>query len=385
MDKIEIPFNKFYLTGNEESYISDSLKQNKISGANKYTKLSEKILEEKLNVQKVFLTPSCTAALEMVPLLLDLELGDEVIMPSFTFVSTANAFVLKGVIPVFVDIRPDNFNIDENKIEEAISEKTKAIMVVHYAGIACNMDEILKLAKKHNLFVIEDAAHAIGAKYKDKYLGTIGDLGTFSFHDTKNITCGEGGALLINNPKLNERSEIIREKGTNRNKFFRGEVDKYTWVDIGSSFLLSEITAAFLFAQLEKLEEINARRINIWERYLNGFKHLENNSLLQLPALTINSKHNAHIFYLVLRSLEERTRLIEYLKKNNISAYFHYVPLHNSPAGIKFGKTPHKLIYTENFSERILRIPLFVDLKNEEISFIIDKIASFFKNKTYEN
>lgn len=385
MEKFIIPFNKFHLTGKEESYISDSLKQEKLSGANKYTKLSEKFLEDNLKIEKVFLTPSCTAALEMTPLLLDLKPGDEVIMPSFTFVSTANAFVLRGVIPVFVEIHPQTFNIDENKIEESITDKTKAIMVVHYAGVACHMDKILEIAKKYNLYVIEDAAHAIGAKYKDKYLGTIGDLGTFSFHDTKNITCGEGGALLINNPNLIERSEIIREKGTNRNKFFRGEVDKYTWVDVGSSFLLSEVSAAFLFAQLENLEEINQGRIEIWNKYWEGLKKLEDSKLLNLPEVPDYATHNAHIFFLVLANLDVRSKLINFLKENGISSVFHYVPLHNSPAGLRYGKTLTKLTITEDLADRLLRLPLYFDLKNEEVSLIIEKINLFFEKKLYEN
>lgn len=385
MEKIIIPFNKFHLTGNEEKYISDSLTQEKLSGANKYTKLSERYLEENLSIQKVFLTPSCTAALEMAPLLLDLKIGEEVIMPSFTFVSTANAFVLRGVTPVFVDINPKTFNIDENKIEESITERTRAIMVVHYAGIACEMDRILEIAKKYNLYVIEDAAHAIGAKYKDKYLGTLGDLGTFSFHDTKNITCGEGGALLINNPELNERSEIIREKGTNRNKFFRGEVDKYTWVDVGSSFLLSEVSAAFLYAQLENLEDINKRRVEIWNHYLTGLRNLENKNLLSLPGVTEYASHNAHIFYLVLNNLDVRTRLISFLKENGISSVFHYVPLHNSPAGLKYGKTFSNLKITEEYADRLLRLPMYYDLKDSELDYILEKINTFFEEEIYEN
>lgn len=385
MEKLSIYFNKFHLTGNEEKYISDSIKQEKLSGANKYTKLCEKYLEDTLAIQKVFLTPSCTAALEMTPLLLDLKPGDEIIMPSFTFVSTSNAFVLRGIIPVFVDINPKTFNLDENKIEESISKNTRAIMVVHYAGIACDMDKILEIARKYKLFVIEDAAHAIGAKYKDRYLGTIGDLGTFSFHDTKNITCGEGGALLINNPKLNEKSEIIREKGTNRNKFFRGEVDKYTWIDIGSSFLLSEVSAAFLFAQLENLEKINKKRLQIWNTYYLGLKKLEDNNFLNLPFVPSYSQHNAHIFYLVLNSLSNRTKLINFLKENGISSVFHYVPLHNSPAGMKYGKAIGDLKFTEDLSDRLLRLPLYFDLKDSEVKSVIEKINYFFENKEYEN
>lgn len=385
MEKLNIPFNKFHLTGKEENYISDSLKQDKLSGANKYTKLCENLLEEKLKIQKVFLTPSCTAALEMIPLLLDLKPGDEVIMPSFTFVSTANAFVLRGVTPVFVDIRSEDFNLDENKIESSITEKTKAIMVVHYAGISCDMGKILSIAKKYNLFVIEDAAHAIGAKYKDRYLGTLGDLGTFSFHDTKNITCGEGGALLINNPELIEKSEIIREKGTNRNKFFRGEVDKYTWVDIGSSFLLSEVSAAFLYAQLEELENINEKRIKIWNKYYENFKNLNTEHQIVLPFVPDYATHNAHIFYLVLKNLDIRSRLITFLKENGISSVFHYVPLHNSPAGVKYGKTFTELPVTEDLSERLLRLPLYFDLSESEVKYILEKINLFFKEVSHEN
>ena len=381
MDKLIIPFHKFYLTGNEEKYISESLKQEKLSGANKFTKLSESWIEKKMNSEKVFLTPSCTASLEMTPLLLDLKPGDEVIMPSYTFVSTANAFALRGVVPVFTEIEKDTMNIDVIKIERCINKKTKAIMVVHYAGVACDMDEILKIAKKYNLFVIEDAAHAIGAKYKDRFLGTLGDLGCFSFHDTKNITCGEGGALLINNSNLIERSEIIREKGTNRNKFFRGEVDKYTWIEVGSSFLLSEISAAFLYAQLEKLFEINELRLKIWNKYFQELLFLEKLELLNLPFIPDYAFHNAHNFYLILKDLETRTKLINFLKSKNISSVFHYVPLHNSPAGKVFGKTPFDLPITEVYADRLIRLPLFTSMTNQEQEYVINNLKNFFETQ----
>lgn len=372
-----IPFNKFYLTGKELTYIKDSLKQSKICGDNKYTKLSERWLEENLKTKKAMLTPSCTSALEMSALLIGIKPGDEIIMPSFTFVSTANAFVLNGGIPVFVDIRPDTQNIDENLIEKAITEKTKAIVVVHYAGIACNMDKIMKLAKKHNLYVIEDAAHSILSKYNDTYLGTIGDIGTLSFHDTKNITCGEGGAILINNSDLIERAEIIREKGTNRSKFFRGQVDKYTWVDLGSSYLQSEMNAAFLLAQLENAKKINHKREKIWNTYYKALKPLAKKGLIKVPEMPEGTSQNGHLFYILLENQELRANLITHLKDNKISTVFHYVPLHNSPAGVKFSKTPFNMDHTEKTSDTLLRLPLYADLKISEAKRITKLINEF--------
>ena len=373
-----IPFNKFHIAGKELDYIKDAISQSKICGDNKYTKLCETWLTENLKTRKALLTPSCTAALEMAALLLGIKPGDEIIMPSFTFVSTANAFVLSGATPVFVDIDPQTQNITATEIEKAITASTKAIVIVHYAGIACDMAAILAVAKKHKIFVIEDAAHAIQAKYNDDYLGTLGDLATLSFHDTKNITCGEGGALLINNPELIERAEIIREKGTNRSKFFRGQVDKYTWVDIGSSYLQSELTAAFLFAQLEAASSINARRLTLWHHYYNNLAELAARKLIELPTVPNYAKPNGHLFYILLPDITSRQKLIDYLKSHNITASFHYVPLHSSPAGSKYGRYTAPLTNTDMIADRLVRLPLYTDLTPDEIDITTKLIAEFF-------
>ena len=334
-----IPFNKPPLTGSEEQYILESMKSSKISGDGEFTKKCHLWFEEKLNCKKVLLTTSCTHALEMAAILLDIKDGDEVIMPSYTFVSTANAFVLRGAKIVFVDIRPDTMNIDESKIEQAITDKTKVIVPVHYAGVACEMDTIMDIADRHNLFVVEDAAQGMMSSYKGKALGTIGHLGTFSFHETKNYTsAGEGGLLIVNDDKFIQRAEIIREKGTNRSLFFRGMVDKYSWVDLGSSYLMNDMSAAYLWGQLEKADEINKNRLNSWSVYYNGLKDLEEKGFIELPTIPNDCIHNVHMFYIKVKDLETRTKLLDYLKVNDILSVFHYVPLHSSPAGLKFAR-----------------------------------------------
>jgi dTDP-4-amino-4,6-dideoxygalactose transaminase len=372
-----IRYNKFFLTGKELFFIEDSLKNEKISGDGKYNKLCQEIIEKNYHVKKSFLTPSCTSALEMAALLIDVNPGDEIIMPSFTFVSTANAFVLRGAKPIFADISPETLNITPEEIKSKISKKTKAVVVVHYGGVSCDMEKIIEICKLNNLYLIEDAAHAIHAKYQESFLGSLGDIATFSFHDTKNITCGEGGAILINNDKLIERAEIIREKGTNRNKFFRGEVDKYTWVDIGSSYLLSEVSAAFLYAQLLEVENITNKRLSIWDTYNRQFQKLQDVHHVKLPSIPEYSTHNAHNFYLILNSLEERDNLINYLRSFNIYSVFHYVPLHNSPAGIKYSFETN-LPTTSKVSDTIIRLPLYPDLKIEDIHRIIKYTYEYF-------
>lgn len=377
-----LPFNKPPYTGNEDKYIKKALRSSKISGDGKFTKKCEQWFENKLKCNKVLLTTSCTHALEMAALLINIDHGDEVIMPSYTFVSTANAFVLRGAKIVFVDIRPDTMNIDERKIEQAITNKTKAIVPVHYAGVACEMDSIMNIAKEYNLFVIEDAAQGITSTYKGKSLGTIGHLGTFSFHETKNITsAGEGGLLIINDENFISRAEIIREKGTNRNSFFRGEVDKYSWVDIGSSYLMSDISAAYLWGQIKKIKDIQKNRLKNWDLYYNGLQNLEKKGLISLPIIPIESKHNAHMFYLKTKDLNERTELINYLKINNIYSVFHYVPLHSSEAGKKFSRFAHSNIFTTKESEKLIRLPLYYTLKKKDINKVLYFIKLFFKEK----
>ncbi|MEY4769146.1 MAG: dTDP-4-amino-4,6-dideoxygalactose transaminase, partial [Pseudomonadota bacterium] len=336
-----------------------------LSGDGFYTKQCHHWLENHLKTNKALLTHSCTAALEMAAILIDLQPGDEVIMPSYTFVSTANAFVLRGAIPVFIDIRSDTLNIDENKIAAAITEKTKAIVVVHYAGVACEMETILAIAKKYQLWVIEDAAQAILSTYFQRPLGSIGHLGCLSFHETKNIISGEGGALLINNPELIQRAEIIREKGTNRSQFFRGQVDKYTWCDLGSSYLPSELIAAFLAAQLEAAYEIHQRRLAIWQDYHQAFAELEQQQLIRRPIIPANCEHNAHMYYLLLADLATRSQFITHLKQQQILAVFHYVPLHTAPAGIRYGRADGELANTLNYSERLVRLPLWLGLESQ--------------------
>ena len=359
--------------------IKEAINNRKICGDGEFTKKCSNWMEKKFNSNKILLTTSGTSALEMAAILLDIKYGDEVIMPSYTFVSTADAFVMVGAKVVFVDINPKTMNIDENEIEKAITPKTKAIVVVHYAGISPDMDEIMKIAKEHNLKVVEDAAQGFMAKYKEKYLGTIGDLGCYSFHETKNYSMGEGGAISINDPKLIERAEIIREKGTNRNKFFRGEIDKYTWVDYGSSYLPSELNCAYLYPQLKKADEINNIRLSAWNYYANNLKELEEKGKIEIQYLPEYSKHNAHMFYIKTKNLEERTELIKYLKENGIQAVFHYIPLHTSPAGKKFGVFHGEDKYTTIESERLVRLPMYYELTRKDQDEVISKIKEFYK------
>lgn len=374
----KIPFNKPSFTGNELEYINDAiLNRWHISGDGLYTEKCQEFIEKKFDARKVLLTTSCTHALEMAFILTDLKPGDEVIMPSYTFVSCSNAVMLRGGKPVFVDIRNDTKNIDENLIEEKITKKTKAIIPVHYAGVSCEMDKIMDIAEKYNLYVIEDAAQGVDAKYKNKYLGTIGHFGCYSFHETKNVICGEGGALVINDQRFIERAEIIREKGTNRSKFFRGEIDKYTWVDIGSSYLPSDILAAFLFAQLEKLDEINEKRRLIHERYMKAFLPLAKEKIIELPFIPDYCTSNHHMFYILLESEKLRDELISLLNEKSITSVFHYVPLHSSPMGMKLGYKSGDLPVTENVSKRLLRLPFFKDMTVEEQDYIINNVVRY--------
>ncbi|MDG6777367.1 dTDP-4-amino-4,6-dideoxygalactose transaminase [Thiomicrorhabdus sp. zzn3] len=375
-----IQFNIPPVTGNEQQYVLKTLQSTKMSGDGFYGRMCQEWFEDALSTSKTLLTPSCTAALEMAALLIDIQPGDEVIMPSYTFVSTANAFALRGAKIVFVDIRPDTMNIDENLIEAAITSKTKAIVPVHYAGVGCEMDVIMEIADRHNLVVVEDAAQGMMSQYKGKPLGSIGHLGAFSFHETKNYTSGgEGGLLIVNDKRFSERAEIIREKGTNRSQFIRGQVDKYTWVDIGSSYLPSEFQAAFLWGQLEKAEEINANRLNTWGKYSEAFKNLEEQGLVDLPVVPKYCDHNAHMFYLKLKSIEERTDFIEHLKAKDISSVFHYIPLHSSPAGKKYSCFFGQDIYTTRESERLVRLPMFYGMSEEIVGKVIDGVVGYFK------
>jgi dTDP-4-amino-4,6-dideoxygalactose transaminase len=358
-----IPFNKPYMTGRELWYIAQAHTNGHLSGDGQFTKQCHAWLEAQTGTRKALLTHSCTAALEMAAMLADIQAGDEIIMPSYTFVSTANAFVLRGGVPVFVDIRPDTLNIDETLIEAAITPRTKAIVPVHYAGVACEMAVIMDIAQRHNLLVIEDAAQAVMATYQGKPLGTIGHFGAYSFHETKNIISGEGGALLINDARFAERAEIIREKGTNRSQFFRGQVDKYTWVDQGSSYLPGEVIAAFLWAQMQEAEQITQRRMAIWQGYHDAFADLETSGKLRRPIIPSNCQHNAHMYYILLESLEKRTEVIALLKAENINAVFHYVPLHSAPAGKKYARTHGELPHTLDLSDRLLRLPLWIGME----------------------
>ena len=377
-----IQFNIPPYVGKELEYIKEAMEKNhKICGDGPFTKKCSGWMENKFNVKKVLLTTSCTHATEMTAILTDIKEGDEVIAPSFTFVSTVNPFALRGAKIVFIDINPKTMNIDENLIEDAITEKTKAILPVHYAGVACNMDKIMEIAKKHNLIVIEDAAQGVMSEYKGKPLGTIGEYGCFSFHETKNYSMGEGGALLINNKENIEKAEIIREKGTNRSRFFRGQVDKYTWVDKGSSYLPSELNAAYLYAQLEKADIIYNDRMNTWNKYKELLQELENKNLIELQYIPEDCKHNAHMFYIKCKDLDERTRLIDFLKENNINAVFHYIPLHSAEAGLKFGRFHGEDKYTTKESERLLRLPLYYGLKEEDVEFTSSKIKEFYVKK----
>ena len=371
---MKIPFNKPYMTGKELWYISQAHANGHLAGDGEFTRRCNAWLENHIGCNKALLTHSCTAALEIAAILTDLQPGDEVIMPSYTFVSTANAFVLRGAVPVFVDIRSDTLNIDEARIKEAITDKTKAIVVVHYAGVACEMDAIMEIAGRHGLLVIEDDAQGMGSSYKGRPLGSIGHLAAVSFHETKNIISGEGGALLVNSAHFSERAEMIREKGTNRNQFFRGLVDKYTWVEIGSSYLPSELIAAFLWAQMEEADAITQRRLDIWNTYHQWFASLEDQGKIRRPVIPTDCKHNAHMYYLLLPDLEQRTAFIEALKVQGIGAVFHYIPLHDSPMGKKHGRTSGDLKNTRELSERLVRLPLWLGIE-EDLVGVIQKIV----------
>ncbi|PLY10514.1 MAG: dTDP-4-amino-4,6-dideoxygalactose transaminase [Arcobacter sp.] len=371
----KIPFNIPLVVGTEEKYLRELIINKKLSGDGSFTKKCNQWFEENAMVKKVLLTTSCTHALEMAAILLDIKNGDEVIMPSYTFVSTANAFVLRGAKIVFVDIRPDTMNIDETKIELAITEKTKVIVPVHYAGVACEMDTIMAIAKKYNLFVVEDAAQGMMATYKGKALGTIGHLGAYSFHETKNYTSGEGGLLLLNDEKYIQRAEIIREKGTNRSQFLRGVIDKYRWVDIGSSYLPSELNAAYLYAQLEKAEEVNSHRLKLWNEY---YKNLKDIHKLELATLLKDIKHNAHMFYIKLKDDRQRQDLIYHLSSLEIQSVFHYIPLHQSQKCAKYFEFRGEDKFTTSESERLLRLPIYYELSIEDIKYICNHIKAFF-------
>ncbi len=377
---MKIPFNKPPFTGNEEKHVMQSMQSAQISGDGSYTKMCHEWFTQHLNCKKALLTTSCTHALEMAAMLLDIKAGDEVIMPSYTFVSTANAFVLRGAKIVFVDIRPDTMNLDEDKIEAALSPKTKAIVPVHYAGVGCEMEKIMNIADHHGLYVIEDAAQAMTSSYQNQQLGTIGHMGAFSFHETKNYTsAGEGGLLIINDKKFVERAEIIREKGTNRSLFFRGMVDKYSWVDIGSSYLMNDVSAAYLWGQLEQYQTIRNNRLASWNTYLKGLSGLANSGFIELPSIPSNCQHNAHMFYIKVENLDVRSQLIKHLKEADILSVFHYVPLHSAPAGMNFGRLSGTDEFTTKESERLLRLPLFYGIKATELQSVISSIEAFYK------
>lgn len=373
-----IRFNVPPYVGKETEYMKAAIDSHKICGDGEFTKRCNAWIEEHTGTAKALLTTSGTQALEMAALLSDIQPGDEVILPSYTFVSTANAFVLRGAKLVFVDIRPDTMNIDEKLIEDAITDKTRAIVPVHYAGVGCEMDTIMDIAKRHNLVVVEDAAQGVNAFYKGRALGSIGDYGCFSFHETKNYSMGEGGAILINRPEQIEDAEIIREKGTDRSRFFRGQVDKYTWVNIGSSFLPSDINAAYLMAQLEMANEINENRLQSWARYNEGLQDLAQEGVIELPYIPEECAHNAHMFYIKTKDMEERKALISYLKERDIAAVFHYVPLHSAPAGLRFGRFHGEDRYTTKESERLLRLPMYYNLSESDQQKVIDAVHGFY-------
>ena len=373
-----IYFNNPPFVGNELEYVRQAIDNQKICGDGPFTKKCSQWIETKTGTSKALLTTSCTHATEMAALLLDIKPGDEVIMPSYTFVSTADAFVLRGAKAVFVDIRPDTMNIDENLIESAITEHTKAIVPVHYAGVSCEMDKITELALKYNLKIVEDAAQGILSTYKGKMLGTIGDFGCYSFHETKNYSMGEGGALLIRDPNYIEKAEIIREKGTNRSKFFRGQIDKYTWVDAGSSYLPSDLNAAYLWAQLEQADKIFDNRMRTWNLYYELLTDLQKQGVISLPVVPEHCTHNAHMFYIKVKDLDERTHLIDFLKEQGILAVFHYIPLHTAPAGRKFGVFCGEDRYTTKESERLVRLPMYYGLEEEKVVYIVNKIKDFY-------
>jgi dTDP-4-amino-4,6-dideoxygalactose transaminase len=377
MTDLRIPFNRSSLAGREQEYIAQAMAIGQIAGDQTFTKKCHAFLEQRLGVQKALVTTSCTHALEMAAILLDIKNGDEVIVPSYTFVSTVNAFVLRGAKPVFIDIRPDTLNLDESKLPNLITPKTKAIVPVHYAGVACEMDTLTSIAKRHNIAIVEDNAHGLFGKYKGRMLGTFGGLATQSFHETKNITCGEGGALLINDDKFIERAEIIREKGTNRSRFFRGQVDKYSWVDVGSSYLMSDVLAAFLYGQLECADQIQAKRRKVWETYdrqLASWAHEQN---VRTPIIPAQCEHTYHMYYLLLPSLEARQDLIKHLRQRGILSVFHYLPLHLSDMGRKFGGQVGDCPITESLSDRLLRLPFYNDLSESDQSAVIDAVREF--------
>lgn len=373
-----IPFNIPPYVGTENDYIADAIQSHKICGDGAYTKKCQALLEERTGSAKVLLTNSGTDALEMAALLCDLKPGDEVILPSYTFSSTANAFALFGAKLVFVDIRPDTMNMDETLIEAAITEKTRVIVPVHYAGVACEMDTIMDIANRHNLLVVEDAAQGVMSTYKGKALGAIGHIGCYSFHETKNYSMGEGGAILINDTKLVERAEIVREKGTNRSNFLRGQVDKYTWVDIGSSYLPSELNAAYLYGQLQSADKINENRLASWNCYKEGLQELANSGRIELPVVPEGCVHNAHMFYIKVKDLEERTQLQQYLREQEIQTAFHYIPLHSAPAGQQFGRFHGEDCYTTKESERLVRLPMYYGLSREDVNLVISRIIAYF-------
>ncbi|MEG0378790.1 MAG: dTDP-4-amino-4,6-dideoxygalactose transaminase [Eubacterium sp.] len=374
-----ISFNKPPFMGSECDYIKEAIDNKKISGDGEFTRRCKKWLEKECGTSEVLLTTSCTHALEMAALLMDIKPGDEVIMPSYTFVSTANAFVLRGAQVVFVDIRKDTMNIDETLIEAAITPKTRAIVPVHYAGVGCEMDTINEIAKAHKLLVVEDAAQGVTAYYKGKTLGTLGDFGCYSFHETKNYSMGEGGAILLNDAKYLENAEVIREKGTNRSRFFRGEIDKYTWVNCGSSYLPSDLNAAYLWAQLEKAEVINQNRLDRYESYKKALRPLAESGRIELPFVPDSCVHNAHMFYIKAKDLDERTKLMTHMKENGVQAIFHYIPLHGSDYGKKVGRFNGEDCYTTRESERIMRLPMYYQLENEDLNKVIEAIERFYK------
>ena len=373
-----INFNVPPFTGKEFQYMEEAVKSKKICGDGEFTRKCDGWMEQRFKANKVLLTTSGSTALDMAAFLCGLKPGDEVILPSFTFSSTANSFVLAGATLVFVDVRPDTMNIDENKIEAAITNKTKVICPVHYAGVACEMDTIMDIAKRHNLMVVEDAAQGVMSSYKGRALGTIGDFGCFSFHETKNYSMGEGGAILINNPNYIEKAEILREKGTNRSQFFRGQVAKYNWVDFGDSYLQSDLNAAYLWAQLEIADDINENRLETWNSYYEAFKPLEDRNLITLPTVPSECIHNAHMFYFKTKDLETRQKYIEFMKKNGIQCTFHYVPLHSAPAGVKYGRFNGYDEYTTSESDKLVRLPMYYNLDKEDLRKIIDTTLDFF-------
>lgn len=373
-----VDFNVPPCVGNEIEYVKQAIESHKICGDGQFTKKCHQWMEDRFNAQKVLLTTSGTTALDMAMLLCDLQPGDEVILPSYTFSSTATSAVLAGAKLVFVDVRPDTMNIDENKIEDAITDRTKVIIAMHYAGVACEMDTIMDIAKRHNLIVVEDAAQGVMSKYKGKYLGTIGTFGCYSFHETKNYSMGEGGALVINDPEYNERAEILREKGTNRAKFFRGQVDKYTWVDFGDSYLPSELNAAYLWAQLLNADEINDNRIATWNRYYQGLQTMAKEGKFEIPTVPEECEHNAHMFYLKCKDLKERSEFIKFMKEKELYCVFHYIPLHSAPAGEKFGRFDGEDEFTTKESERLVRLPMYYGLRKDQVDLVVEGIKEFF-------